>query len=83
MAPFDTSLDSKVTDFSLGAGEKIHINLKGGTSIAQQGKEEEEAEQSDPIALLPPPPANARSRVKENPAAAAETGFEDDFGDFQ
>lgn len=87
-------MDSKVADFSLKTGEKIHINLKvcslfcfrsianiekGGTTIAKA----EDEEQGEPIALLPPPPANSRSRINKPEAEAQESGFDDDFGDFQ
>ena len=56
------------------------MKIKGGTSIEKATEDD----QAEPIALLPPPPASSRSRIKKaETKEVQENTFDDDFGDFQ
>lgn len=75
-------------DFSLKEGEKIHISM--GSKGRRQAPSNESASTSDDSAALfsiapPPPPGTKSQTIAPPPAAktAQESGFDDDFGDFQ
>lgn len=78
-------------DFSLKEGEKIHISM-GSRGRRQAPDQSTSTTQDDGAALFsiapPPPPGGKTQAIISPPAAVAskpaqESGFDDDFGDFQ
>lgn len=75
---FSERLPNVTRDFSLKEGQKIHINVGGGSSISTDFSTEESSEVEIP-ALKPPPPTHNTSKEQ---ATVRTDPFDDDFGDF-